>query len=44
MKNYIYIDQLTGEVVDSLRDVIRTFICNFRDYRIISWHWKRVRS
>lgn len=41
--NKHYVSKTTGEVVDSIRDVIRTIIGDFRAYHIINVIWKRLK-
>lgn len=41
MKNYIYESQITGEIVDNVRDIIKEFISELFKFHIVNWRWKR---
>lgn len=38
----MYVSTITGEVVDSFTDVIRTAWFDLTRYHFINWHWSRL--
>ena len=40
MSKYKYQSQITGEIVTSLKEVIKTFFEELRLFKIINWRWK----
>jgi hypothetical protein len=40
----IWMNTKTGEVADTLKEVVKATIENFRYYKIVTLHWVRIKA